>query len=64
MGPAWRSRTSVVRMASHLPCRLQVSLLIGAPYQQSGLAHRGSCRLLQVLMVCSRTASAQGSAAM
>ena len=63
MGPAWRSRRSSVRMA--LPCYAarRCSSWSGLETSMGGLAHLGSCRLLGVLMVCSRTASGQGSTA-
>ena len=63
MGPAWRSGTSVVRMASQCHAARRCSYSSGRQNSVGELVHPGCCRLLGALMVCSRTASGQGSAA-
>ena len=62
MGPAWRSGTSVFLMASNCHAARRCSSWSGLQTSLGGLAHPGSCHLLGALMVCSRTASDQGSA--
>ena len=52
----------MVLMASPCHAALRCSSWSGLQTSVGGLAHPGSCRLLGVLMVCSRTASGQGSA--
>ena len=64
MGPAWRSRAFVVWTASLCHAACKCCAWSGLQTSVGGLSHPGSCRLLEVQMVCRRTASGQGCATM
>ena len=61
MGRAWRSGTSVVLMVSSCHAARRCSSWSGLQTSVEGLAYPGSCPLFGAPMVCSRTASGQGS---